>query len=70
MSINKPTSAFRLFITALVLSTAIVACNNSKEEEKKEEPPAATESKPATPDSASQVMDSIPADTKPVKTTD
>ena len=69
MRIKRPTSAFRLFISALLLSTAIVACNNDKKEEKKEEP-AATETKPATTDSASQVMDSIPADTKPVKTTD
>jgi hypothetical protein len=70
MSIKKPTSAFRLFFTALVLSAAITACNDDKKEEKKEDTPAATEAKTATTDSASQVMDSIPADTKPVKTTD
>jgi hypothetical protein len=70
MSIKRPTSAFRLFLAALLLSGAIVACNNDKKEEKKEETPAATETKPATTDSPAQVMDSIPADTKPVKTTD
>lgn len=70
MSIKKPTSAFRLFFAALLLSAAIAACNNDKKEEKKDETPAATETAPATTDSASQAMDSIPADTKPVKTTD
>lgn len=71
MSIKKPTSAFRLFLAALLLSGTITACNDDKKEEKKVETPAASETAPAaTTDSASQVMDSIPADTKPVKTTD
>lgn len=72
MSIKKPTSAFRLFLAALLFSGAITACNDDKKEDKKVETPAATETTPAatTTDSATQVMDSIPADTKPVKTTD